>query len=228
MAGSRFHLQEKSKPEYSAYLPEKDPNNAIWSRISLIAKMLNEIPWGTWGEEDTEKVITDPKVIEAMDKMEDYTPSEKNAEDTRDPVYSVGEGGNETEAKHAAEQMQGYESDTENRQVSGEQKAAYDKLFGPSRESVEYFAFSPYDLKSPELGRFNGDRRPAILRQDEEWDEGYGLPEIEDVDDPYKFTTGPTGDIDDDAGGVEYIGTNGKTRYTPSEARTKYYRGANR
>ena len=41
----RFSLREFSRPDYASYLPKKDPNNAIWPRISMLAKMLNEIPW---------------------------------------------------------------------------------------------------------------------------------------------------------------------------------------
>lgn len=41
----RFSLREFSRPDCVSSLPKKDPNNAIWPRISMLAKMLNEIPW---------------------------------------------------------------------------------------------------------------------------------------------------------------------------------------
>ena len=41
----RFSLREFSRPDYASSLPKKDPNNAIWPRTSMLAKMLNEIPW---------------------------------------------------------------------------------------------------------------------------------------------------------------------------------------
>ena len=41
----RFSLREFSRPDYASSLPKKDPNNAIWPRISMLAKMLNEVPW---------------------------------------------------------------------------------------------------------------------------------------------------------------------------------------
>ena len=41
----RFSLREFSRPDYASSLPKNDPNNAIWPRISMLAKMLNEVPW---------------------------------------------------------------------------------------------------------------------------------------------------------------------------------------
>lgn len=41
----RFSLREFSQPDYVSTLPKADPNDALWPRISMLAKMLNEIPW---------------------------------------------------------------------------------------------------------------------------------------------------------------------------------------
>jgi hypothetical protein len=41
----RFALQQISPIDYRSSLPEKDPNNAIWPRISAFAKMLHDISW---------------------------------------------------------------------------------------------------------------------------------------------------------------------------------------
>lgn len=41
----RFTLQQISPIDYRSSLPEKDPNNAIWPRISAFAKMLHDISW---------------------------------------------------------------------------------------------------------------------------------------------------------------------------------------
>lgn len=41
----RFTLQQMSPIDYRSSLPEKDPNNAIWPRISAFAKMLHDISW---------------------------------------------------------------------------------------------------------------------------------------------------------------------------------------
>lgn len=49
----RFMLREFSVPDYRSSLPEKDPNNAIWPRISAFAKMLHDISWED-GDDDTE------------------------------------------------------------------------------------------------------------------------------------------------------------------------------
>lgn len=46
----RFALREFSRPDYRGSLPERDPNNAIWPRISAFAKMLHDISW----EEDND------------------------------------------------------------------------------------------------------------------------------------------------------------------------------
>jgi hypothetical protein len=41
----RFTLQQFSPTDYRGSLPERDPNNAIWPRISAFAKMLHDISW---------------------------------------------------------------------------------------------------------------------------------------------------------------------------------------
>lgn len=45
-------LREFSRPDYRGSLPEKDPNNAIWPRISAFAKMLHDMSWEDDGEEE--------------------------------------------------------------------------------------------------------------------------------------------------------------------------------
>lgn len=39
----RFTLSEYSRPDYAKYLPEHDEENALWPRLSGVAKMLHEI-----------------------------------------------------------------------------------------------------------------------------------------------------------------------------------------
>lgn len=39
----RFTLNEFSTPDYAKYLPEHDEHNALWPRLSGLAKMLHEI-----------------------------------------------------------------------------------------------------------------------------------------------------------------------------------------
>ena len=41
----RFSLREFTIPDYASHIPQNDPRNAIWPRISELAKMLNDIPW---------------------------------------------------------------------------------------------------------------------------------------------------------------------------------------
>ena len=64
----RFSLREFSRPDYASVLPKKDPNNAIWPRISMLAKMLNEIPW-------FKKSAQDKLAEQSATDMEGYTPN---------------------------------------------------------------------------------------------------------------------------------------------------------
>lgn len=70
----RFSLREFSRPDYAPSLPKKDPNNAIWPRISNFAKMLNEIPWFKKSEQDktSEQSAAD---------MEGYVPNSELSEE---------------------------------------------------------------------------------------------------------------------------------------------------
>lgn len=52
----RFSLREFSRPDYASSLPKNDPNNAIWPRLSMLAKMLNEIPWFKKSEPSEEEI----------------------------------------------------------------------------------------------------------------------------------------------------------------------------
>lgn len=47
----RFTLREYSSPDYAKYLPEHDENNALWPRLSGLAKMLHEIEIRTNSDE---------------------------------------------------------------------------------------------------------------------------------------------------------------------------------
>lgn len=47
----RFTLREYSSPDYAKYLPEHDENNALWPRLSGLAKMLHEIEIKTKDDE---------------------------------------------------------------------------------------------------------------------------------------------------------------------------------
>lgn len=67
---ARFTLREFATPTYVDALPAHDPNNAIWPRISMIAKMLNEIPWFKKSV-PTEEEIRDAARL-AEDDVRDY------------------------------------------------------------------------------------------------------------------------------------------------------------
>lgn len=69
----RFMLREFSVPDYRSSLPEKDPNNAIWSRISAFAKMLHDISW-----EDDDEDFDDGTGRTEEERKSDF---EQNARD---------------------------------------------------------------------------------------------------------------------------------------------------
>lgn len=89
----RFGLHEFSRPDYRGSLPERDPNNAIWPRISMFAKMLHDMSWEEEPEEPTEdelRLASD----DAHESMEGYVP---NSDD---------------ESTRASELMKGYRPST--------------------------------------------------------------------------------------------------------------------
>lgn len=62
-------------------MPERDPNNAIWPRISMLAKALNEVPWFK-KDDDTED--DSPEAVSASASETDRT-AEQNAQRADDP-----------------------------------------------------------------------------------------------------------------------------------------------
>lgn len=89
----RFSLREFSRPDYASFLPKKDPNNAIWPRISMLAKMLNEIPW-------FKKSAQDKLAEQSAADMEEYTPNSEQ----QDAL---------AQQNRAENQMEGYTPDNE-------------------------------------------------------------------------------------------------------------------
>lgn len=96
----RFGLHEFSRPDYRGSLPERDPNNAIWPRISMFAKMLHDMSWEEEPEEPTEEELRDEQSIAESDmlgykplsatesQMEGYRPYDKTVDEpepTRSP-----------------------------------------------------------------------------------------------------------------------------------------------
>lgn len=77
----RFSLREFSTPDYVSAMPERDPNNAIWPRISMLAKALNEVPWFKKGD-DTE--ADSPESV-STSTFEDDRTAEQNAQRADDP-----------------------------------------------------------------------------------------------------------------------------------------------
>lgn len=65
----RFGLHEFSRPDYRGSLPERDPNNAIWPRISMFAKMLHDMSWEEEPEEPTEEELRDEQSVAESDML---------------------------------------------------------------------------------------------------------------------------------------------------------------
>lgn len=77
----RFSLREFRTPDYISAMPERDPNNAIWPRLSMLAKMLNEIPWFKKGDNTEDD---SPEAVSFSTSENDRT-SEQNAQRADDP-----------------------------------------------------------------------------------------------------------------------------------------------
>lgn len=101
----RFSLREFRSPDYLSAMPDRDPNNAIWPRLSMLAKMLNEIPWFKKGE-DTESKSPES---ESMSQAENDRTAEQNAQRADDPEGLTLRERGEAES----EKMQGYTPDKE-------------------------------------------------------------------------------------------------------------------
>ena len=89
----RFSLREFSRPDYASSLPKKDPNNAIWPRISMLAKMLNEVPW-------FKKSAQDELSEQSAADMEGYVPNSEQQDES-------------SQQSRAEAQMAGYVPDEE-------------------------------------------------------------------------------------------------------------------
>lgn len=101
----RFSLREFSTPDYLSAMPDRDPNNAIWPRLSMLAKMLNEIPWFKNGEDSEPK---SPESVSATQADNDRL-AEENAQRADDPDGLTLRERSEAESK----KMQGYTPDDE-------------------------------------------------------------------------------------------------------------------
>lgn len=91
----RFGLREFSTPEYRGSLPERDPNNAIWPRISAFAKMLHDISWKDKETRPPDQDELDAIAASESEMMNGYTPA----------------------AEAASKQMEGYKPSTPEQDV---------------------------------------------------------------------------------------------------------------
>lgn len=84
----RFALREFSIPDYRSSLPEKDPNNAIWPRISAFAKMLHDISWEDGDEEELDDGTGRSEDERAADFEQNARDNVKTSEDRKMDGYS--------------------------------------------------------------------------------------------------------------------------------------------
>lgn len=85
---ARFALREFSIPDYRSSLPEKDPNNAIWPRISAFAKMLHDMSWEDDGEEELDDGTGRTDEERAADFEQNARENVKTSEDKKMDGYS--------------------------------------------------------------------------------------------------------------------------------------------
>lgn len=136
----RFSLREFSIPNYANALPQHDPNNAIWPRISMIAKMLNEIPWFKKGQTEQEELAE-----KASEDMEGYTPLDAEELDPDSPEY---------QAKKETERMKGY-APNEDKPTRSPRSPIYTNIVGDSKDDVpntySLEQFSDEDITNEEM-----------------------------------------------------------------------------
>ena len=117
----RFTLRQFSPTDYRGSLPERDPNNAIWPRISAFAKMLHDISWedDDGPTEDELRLASD----DASESMEGYTPE------------------TDDELTKGSELMKGYKPNTEEQDRQNElddrQRIVNGNLTGGHRNPVD-------------------------------------------------------------------------------------------
>ena len=111
----RFTLREFSRPNYAEYLPKNDPNNAIWPRISMLMKMLNEIPWFKRDEEELlrEKMLRDRRLSKVKKELESQFAAEDAADKEREEEANRPEiqAGSPEEAEYLTEGYRPLEAD---------------------------------------------------------------------------------------------------------------------
>jgi len=90
---ARFSLREFATPNYVDALPAHDRNNALWPRISRLAKMLNEVPW-------FKKSAQDELSEQSAADMEGYVPNSEQQDEF-------------SQQRRAEAQMAGYVPDEE-------------------------------------------------------------------------------------------------------------------
>lgn len=75
----RFGLQAIGPIDYRSSLPEHDPNNAIWPRISAFAKMLHDMSWEKKETRPPDQDELDAIAATESERMNGYTPASEEA-----------------------------------------------------------------------------------------------------------------------------------------------------
>lgn len=128
---ARFALREFSVPEYYRSLPEKDPNNAIWPRISAFAKMLHDISWEE-DDDDYDDGTGRTEEERASDFEQNARENMKTSEDRKMDGYSgyLDDQSRLTEDEkkaQAAEQQLEYERNRRNIGFGGDRSGGMDR-----------------------------------------------------------------------------------------------------
>lgn len=131
----RFYLTEFNTPNYRESLPEHDPNNAIWPRITAFAKMLHDI---SWKDDGGSTQNDDFKTQEENDRL-----TELEAQRMDDPLGLT----KSERADREAERMKGYY--TENEALT--ENMVLDSFGGNSTSLDKAKAFDPKTAKKKDI-----------------------------------------------------------------------------
>lgn len=141
----RFGLKEFSTPDYRSSLPEKDPNNAIWSRISAFAKMLHDMSWEDTPEEgidnteaqhlvESEAMDYDFSAADAAKKMGGYKPDETKSREP--PDMDKEKEISEKRENEMSDYLRGFDPNT----ATDEEIRQMQRLVAPSNVDADDFA----------------------------------------------------------------------------------------
>lgn len=151
----RFGLKEFSTPDYRSSLPEKDPNNAIWPRISAFAKMLHDMSWEDTPEDEqeidnseaqhlaeSEAMDYDFSAADASNKMEGYKPDDTKSREP--PDMDKEKEISEKRESEMSDYLRGFDPNT----ATDEEIRQMQRLVAPADVDADDFADGKWGEKS--------------------------------------------------------------------------------